>query len=395
MQIAAGVPRQPRNHLYAREWTVSSRTDKNFRRREWLCAASASWDANDQTTLAFSAELPDIKGTLLDGLALRDDFYVYSTAEVWRVSPIGGRLLYQIKKVFSDRGILDIGLVTEVNGTHFVVGENDIYMHDGTSVRSIVDGTNRDAIFNNMQKDQKKRFWLHHDTIRDEVMFAYITDEAEAGFRGTEFPNRYAAYDLENGTWSFGDLPNVPCAATIIYVPGKTWDEWDETWTSTGGTWNSALDQARTAVLMSSRTDTANGIVGDMLYAYDEITDGSLVFAPLDTSVLKPAFVERISYDLDSVGHLLRDYIRIQRLYPQVQVFGEGTSLKFRVGAQLTPQGNDDGPFQADVTFDPRTQYKLDFRKGGRYVSIRVQMDDPADFLFSGFDLQYTVTGRR
>lgn len=355
----------------------------------------ASWDATDQTTLAFSAELPDIKGTLLDGLALRDDFYVYSTAEVWRVSPLGGRLLYQIKKVFSDRGILDTDLVVEVNGTHFVVGENDIYMHDGTSVRSIVDGSNRDAIFNTMKKDLKKRFWLHHDTIRDEVMFAYIADDADAGYTETTFPNRYASYDLENGTWSFGDLPNVSTAATIIYIPGKTWNEWNETWDTAGGTWNSAVDQARTAVLMASRTDSANNIVGNMIYAYDEITDGSLVFAPLDTSVILPAFVERISYDLDTVGHRLRDYIRIQRMYPQARVFGEDVSLSFRVGAQLTPQGLDDGPFQSEVLFDPRTQYKIDFRKGGRYVSIRVQMDEPSDFLFSGVDLQYTVTGRR
>ncbi|MEM6746774.1 MAG: hypothetical protein AAF608_05070 [Pseudomonadota bacterium] len=355
----------------------------------------ASWDETDLTTLAFSTELPDIKGTLLDGLALRDDFYVYSTAEVWRVSPIGGQILYSIKKVFSDRGILDTGLVAEYNGRHFVVGENDIYVHDGAQERSIVEGRNRDYIFGTMQKDKKRRFWLHLDTIRDELMFAYISDEADAEWRGTEYPNRYAAYDLKNDTWSFGDLPNVPAATTIIYVPGVTWDEWNETWITAGGTWDSAADQARTAVFMPSRPDAAAGIVGNYLYAYDELTEGSLVFAPLDTNVLAPAFVERISYDLDQVGHFLRDYIRIQRLYPQAQVFSENAALDFRVGAQLTPQGPDDGPFQTDVRFDPRTQYKLDFRKGGRYVSIRVQMNDPADFLFSGYDLQYTVTGRR
>lgn len=358
-------------------------------------APPVSWDANDLTNTAFSTELPDIAGTLLDGLTLRDDFYVYSTAEVWRITPIGGRLPYSIKKVFGDRGILATGLVVEANGSHIVVGENDIYIHDGTSERSIVDGINRDAIFESMRKDQRHRFWLHHDTIREEVMFAYISDEADAAFPGTEYPNRYAVYDLNNGTWSFGDLPNVPMATTIIYFPGTTWDNWDETWDTSGGTWDGSSDQARTVVVMASRADTSGRLRGDYLYGYDWISDGSVVPGPLDTSVVPSAYVERISYDLDEIGHSLRDYIRIQRIYPQAMVFGEGASIQFRVGAQLNPQGPDDGPFQANVVYDPRTQYKIDFRRGGRYFSIRVEVDDPVDFLFSGMDVQYTVTGRR
>jgi len=355
----------------------------------------ASWDATDITNQAFSTELPDIRGTLLDGLAMRDDFYIYSTAEVWRITPVGGFALYAIKKVFSDQGILTTGLVTEVNGSHFVVGEDDIYIHDGTTYKSVVDGVNRKFIFNSMRKDQKHRFWLHHDTIRDEVMFAYVSGDPDAGFPETVWPNRAAVFDLENGTWSFQDLPNVSSATTVIYTPGQTWESWGDTWATTGGTWDSSGDGARTTVIMAPRTDTANGIAGDVLYAFDEISEGSQVFAPLDLTVLKPAFVERIGYDLDDIGHPLRDYIRIQRLYPQARVFGDDAPLQFRVGGQLFPQGNDDGPFQVDVPFDPATQHKIDFRKGGRYVSIRVQMNAPADFVFSGFDLQYTVTGRR
>jgi len=354
-----------------------------------------SWDATDVTNQAFSTELPDIRGTLLDGLTMRDDFYVYSTAEVWRLTPVGGFALYAIKKVFSDQGLLATGLVTEVNGAHFCVGEDDIYMHDGTTYRSIVDGTNRNFIFRSMLKDQKHRFWLHHDTIRDEVIFAYISGDSDAGFPGTAWPNRAAVYDLENGTWTFQDLPNVSGATTVIYTPGRTWDNWNETWQTSGGTWDSAGDGARTTVVMSPRTDTANGITGNVLYAFDEVSEGSQVFAPLDLNVLKPAFVERIGYDLDGLGHFIRDYIRIQRLYPQARVFGEDTSLNFKVGAQLSTQTPDDGELQVSAPFDPRTQYKIDFRRGGRYVSIRVQMDDPADFIYSGMDLQYTVTGRR
>jgi hypothetical protein len=47
------------------------------------------------------------------------------------------------------------------------------------------------------------------------------------------------------------------------------------------------------------------------------------------------------------------------------------------------------------VDFDVSTDYKIDSRVSGRYLSYKMTVSDNKDFDFLGFDLDMMTTGRR
>ncbi|MEM9931786.1 MAG: hypothetical protein AAF840_18440, partial [Bacteroidota bacterium] len=131
---------------------------------------------------------------------------------------------------------------------------------------------------------------------------------------------------------------------------------------------------------------------GNAIYGYDLFGEGSTIPLPMDTTVINPAFVERIGLDLDELGEEFRGYKHMRRFYPQARTF-EDTVLRFTFGSQQAPFQNP--TTVSEVTFDPTTQNKVDFRKGGRYLTMRLDVLEPSDFWFSGGELEYIVQGRR
>jgi hypothetical protein len=51
--------------------------------------------------------------------------------------------------------------------------------------------------------------------------------------------------------------------------------------------------------------------------------------------------------------------------------------------------------FETTVNFNSDTQYKIDSRSSGRYLSYKVETTDVKDFTVSGFDFDVVATGRR
>ena len=47
------------------------------------------------------------------------------------------------------------------------------------------------------------------------------------------------------------------------------------------------------------------------------------------------------------------------------------------------------------MNFDSSTEYKVDTRISGRYLSYKVQTSEIKDFTLSGMDVEVVATGRR
>ena len=69
------------------------------------------------------------------------------------------------------------------------------------------------------------------------------------------------------------------------------------------------------------------------------------------------------------------------------------TEIQFTFGASDIP--NDTPTYDTAVTFDIASDYKIDSRTSGRYLSYKVTFADSKDFALSGFDLEVTTTGAR
>ena len=56
----------------------------------------------------------------------------------------GGQSIFNFRQVFSDAGILGKDCVKSFDSNHFVVSEDDVYIHNGLTKKVIVDRQMRD-----------------------------------------------------------------------------------------------------------------------------------------------------------------------------------------------------------------------------------------------------------
>ena len=143
--------------------------------------------------------------------------------------------------------------------------------------------------------------------------------------------------------------------------------------------------------LFVGETNSVDGISSPKLYGLDLSDAGSLAF-PLDTEANKSPFLERQGIDLDELSSL-NGYKVISKILPQVDTSNPNKQFTFTFGASNLL--GDATVYDTSITFDGATDYKIDTRVAGRYLSYKMTMSDDKDFGFIGFDLDVTTTGRR
>ena len=353
-----------------------------------------SWDETSTTRLAGENPLEEMPTQILDGLALRDAFVIYSKTQTHLMEYTADQQVFRFRKIFDNNGIINTNCCTEILGSHYVFGNDDIYQHDGISYRSIIQGKNRDYVFENLNNAQTDKFYVLHNPKLTEVMFCYISGDAETNFKNTTYCNKAAVYNYINGTWSFRDLPNASSAslAAVSYAT-TTWATTTATWTSIGGSWYSLSDNNFKNLYFVSPIDTADGLSASRVYGYDKFYGGNLTQA-INTEASKTAWAERIGIDLDETGEQLRAYKVVRTIYPQATSLGGTSNIMFAFGATETV---DQTPtFGTYTNFDPTSQEKVDVsRVGGRYLAWRVQDPSMFGFELAGFDVDVQTTGRR
>lgn len=352
-----------------------------------------SWDPADTTKLAGENTLTDMRGTILDGLGLRDSFIIYGENEVWAMDYVGGTFIFDFRKRFDDVGILNTNCVVEVDGLHYVFDNFDFYTHDGTSKQSIAHARVKNFVFGGLIKDLKNRAFVAHNPILNEVMFCYPSRDRFTKYLPSTGCNRAAVYNYRNDTWTYYDLPNVTASTLATLTTGQTWDSTTPTpWTTMGGTWNGQDDSQERHVMFSGIAESLAGLTASRLYGLDLI-DGGRLTLPVELEALQPAQGERIGVDLDENGTPLRSYKCLLHVFPQLSLSADGTDIEFSFGANDTV-GVDPTwtPYQS---FDPETMDKLDMRVSGKYLGWRFKLTGPGDFGLSGFDTTVSVRGQR
>lgn len=354
-----------------------------------------SWDETDTTKSAGFNDLVEMDTAIVDGMSLGSNFIIYSSTDVFLMEFVGGTFLFNFRKLFTDSGLINQNCVVEVEGKHFCFDNADIYMHDGTTRKSICDERVKNFIFQGLNTLKKNRCFLHHDPNLNEIYFCYVSGDELVGFPNAERCNRAAVYNYRKDTWSFVDLPNVSSATvmnlnTVTTYSGSTGLPYD----TTGGSYYDQEDSFNRHVVFVGEDLAADGITSDKVYGLDLSDEGSIAF-PLDIEATKGAVFERVGIDLDqaSRGVGVRGYKVLTRIYPQAQTNNTNKLLTLEFGASDTPSTAP--TFSAPVSYNTETDHKIDSRAAGRYLSYRVTIPDTKDFEFSGFDFEVTATGRR
>ncbi len=341
---------------------------------KWSDAADAgavpgSWDETDPTTQAGENVLPDTEGRCIDGLALNDSFMIYKGDSVWAMQFIGGNFIFSFRKVFNDAGILSKDCAVEFEGKHFVVGFDDVYVHDGTSKQSIISNRVRTKLFTQINKDYVDRVKCQKDPTNKEIWIYFPNTDSEDGLA-----NSALVWNWEVDEWTERDIKDISHIALGNINPQES-DAWDDdlnSWDSSVKVWGEeSLNPSEQELLLTDYTS-------QKFYEGNKTTtlDG------------EPYLSKVVRVGLDFGDDL--NYKFINSITPHFS--GEGKVNIFVGYEDHQGQGVTwSQPFEFEIGKD----YKADFRMSGRYVAIR--FESPTDNVWSltGYTIEYESAGIR
>tara|TARA_B110000977_G_scaffold157049_1_gene199933 strand:- start:498 stop:1061 length:564 start_codon:yes stop_codon:yes gene_type:complete len=186
------------------------------------------------------------------------------------------------------------------------------------------------------------------------------------------------------------DLPNVS-SSTHGTISSSTTYENSNTYGNIGGSYYSQESGYDIHSLFVGEDSSTDGITSDKLYGLDLSDSGSLSF-DLDSEANKSPYIEREGIDLDELSPL-SGYKVITKIFPQVDTTNADKQFTFTFGSSDLLGNNP--VYQGSINFDGSTDYKIDTRASGRYLSYKMTVADNKDFSFLGFDLDVLTTGRR
>lgn len=355
--------------------------------------AGLVWDPTNPANTAGENILGELTTPIVDGLVLGSQFIIYSLSQVYLMEYTGSSLVFNFRRLFPTGGIINTNCVVEVEGKHFVFGDDDIYMHDGVNKKSIADGRVRRKIYGAVRRNDRNKCFVLHDSVSNFVYFCYKSEENTVANPNTTFANKAAIYNYRNDTWSFMDLPNVAGGSEVTFSFNSTvYSSSTSGYNNYNTSYQSFASDSSRIPAMVGVTDTTNGLTESRVYGVDLPTVGRVSIPP-EPETFVEAYVERIGIDLDESGNDLRAYKHVKAVIPQAEFEASDGVLTFKVGAN-------DFPLQAvnwstEYEYRPEVDYKIDTRASGRYLAYRVGLNDIENFRFSGFDAEVVSTSRR
>lgn len=354
---------------------------------------SVFWDPASTTNVAGENVLGEMKNPIVDGLSLGTQFIIYSSDQVWLMEYTGSSYVFNFRRLFPTGGIINVNCVAEVEGKHFVFGTDDIYVHDGSTKKSIADGRVRRRIFKNLDINKKNRFFVLHDSVANFIYFCYYTRQNEANFVNTDFCNRAAIYNYREDTWSFMDVPNVVGGAQAqVNLNKTTFPDVTDTYENYNTDYVSFETSTPKIPIMLGITDNKNGLTESRVYAIDLPTVGA-VNLPAALETFKPAYVARTGIDLDELQAGLRGYKTIRGVIPQAEFEVTDGVFHWELGSTDLPGGAIIYATQFD--YKPDEAYRVDTKVAGRYLAYRISTNNIENFRISGFDADILVLSHR
>lgn len=329
----------------------------------------ATWDPADATNDAGENPLADTPGAIVDGKKLRDQFIIYKEDSVYAMRYIGGVFVFAFQQLYDDVGMLAPNCAAEFDGKHFVVGQGDVYVHNGVQKKSVIDGQNKFYLFNAIRSGSIEQVFVVPDYANSEMWVCFqSTAEAQAG----NYSDRAAIWNWQDNTWTFRDLPQTVYATHGVVDPQEpdNWDVDSAAWNTDTTVWGYATyNPAMNKILMLSQANRAAYVVGET--------------SLFDTATFQSRLERTDLYGDDDL--LMK---RVNSITPHIR--GTGT-CQIYVGASdiLDSPVEWYGPFNYEIGQD----YKIDCRVLGRYIGVRFEFDSSGTWELNGYTLEFTPPG--
>ncbi len=358
---------------------------------------AASWDYTDPATNSTRNILADMEGQIVDAQTLHNDVYIYGINETWRMFFVGGQDIWDYVKVFDNKGAINSNCSIEVNGQHFVFGQDDIWRHDGTAPTSIADQRVREFVFGSIDLSRSFRCFVAHNPVLKEIHFCYVSGDGHTKFpgynqSGIDGCNRQAVYNYAQDSWTFDDIPYCYSASRANVDVVLTYATVSTSYTTQGGTYQDQSNSAKKPLLYVGDENATYSLARTM-YAFDNYGSGSIAPFPVDPNATGGMYLEHGGIDLSALQKDLADSAVLSSIYPQGRLDPDAAPVSFVVGGA-------DYFTSTPVLSDPQTWnaadlYKLDFNITGRFMTIQITFPDYRSVTLTGFDLDLGIEAER
>lgn len=358
-----------REYLIALDVTKAS--VENHRLIAWSTSSvpgdiPSTWDKDITSEDAGETELAQTNGKLIEGLSLGEIFVIYKEDSIWAMQYIGGVNIFRFYQLFSNIGILTRRCVKEFNGMHFVLANGDVVVHDGSTIKSIIEEKRRNELFSNISSDNYQRCFVSPNYIKQEMWVCYPTS-------GATFPNRAMVWNWTNNSWGDRDLPSATHIGYGVVNDSNettTWDSDTGIWNDDTTTWNAKnYNPAERKMLMAA---------GSGLYLPDDTTQfsGSNFTGYVERTGLHFGEPERVK-------HISEVWLRIT---------GNG-SVNVTVGYSNSP--NSAVTWTSSQTYTIGTDSKVNVRASGRYIAYKIESTSNDTVNIHGIGFKIKPAGRR
>ena len=314
--------------------------------------------------------LADENGAIVDGLALRDAFYIYKQDTVYEMTYSGGNEVFRFRKVFGTTGVLARNCVVRVKGTHVVLGNGDIYQHDGQNISSIVDGVVRQTFFATIDDDNYRNSFCVYLEPKEEVWFCVPTT-------GNTAPNLALVWNVTTGKFGYRSIPEADFIASGVIDPqpaqaSQAWDDDPDAWNTDTTAWaQQTLSSTEDSLMIANATLSA-------LYKADSgVTADGVEYR---------ATVGRLGLDLQDPQREKA----IRRIWPRINAPGSAT-FTMELFNQRSPM---DDTEQVGVYTFQQSSSGVPVNVNARYLGIRIYSDDQVAWDVSGIDVGYMPRGK-
>ncbi len=382
----ASAIRSYKNYLIAMDITKASRDPYMVK---WSNAAlpgalPTDWDETDDTIDAGEYPITDGDDFVIDGLELGRNFVVYKERSCWLMRNVGGGSVMSFERLFKHRGLLTRRCVCTLPGNrHFVVSDNDFYIHDGNIDESVGDARVRRWF--NEQLDSANFRKVQCVSFPAERQVWVIFPES-----GSSQCGKALIWNWRENVWSPPrDIPDLEALAVGLTDQELTYDGVGTlTYEDATFPYDQSGTQGKSAIMMMvSATNTA-------FYQSNsgEQDAGSSIRKYVERQSLTLAgqqLLDGASVDLDMV-------CTVMRLFPRITVEPSNTDISFYIGFQMKIE--DAVTWSDEHVFNPSTDDEIgfaDFITSGRLLSIRAEVTDDVTLFVDGIEIEFEVSGSR
>lgn len=314
--------------------------------------------------------LSDENGAIIDGLALRDAFYIYKEDSVYEMTYVGGSSVFRFRKVFGTTGVLAANCIVRVGGSHVVLGNGDIYQHDGQNMKSIVDARVKEAFFAGIDNTAYATSFVCYNEPRNEVWFCVPAEGATA-------PNVAMVWNVTTDEIGYTVIPTADYGAPGIVTDdgsGIAVDDWDtdtQSWADDITVWNGKEFSA----------------VEDVILLADAV-NSKLYLTNTGTTKNGQGYssgVTRLGLDLGSPGREKG----IRRIWPKINAPAD-TVFNLRLFNQRSPAADQSQIVNRSFTNGPDG---VAVNGNARYMGIEISTQESVAWDISGFDVEFSDQG--